>query len=185
MSEIEALTEEERHLVEEAIADVEASESALYEGTDVGRPELAEALRKMQAAYTALVVERVRIADLERDNEGWARNVQEMHERLRTVEAKETTRNAARLAELASGTVNRVEYDRMVEQRDTIRKERTEARDRARTLRGILGDVLADLVKLREDPAQLWLLEEAIATADLEGYKYNCDSPDYVEPPST
>jgi hypothetical protein len=55
---IETLTEEERHLAEEAISDVEASEHALSKGTDVGRPELAQALRKMQAAYTALVIER-------------------------------------------------------------------------------------------------------------------------------
>ncbi len=101
-------------------------------------------------------------------------------QRIATLEAKETARNAARLAELASGTVSRTEYEAMVQQRDTIRQERKEAMDRASTLRGILGDVLADLVKLRKDPAQLWLLDEAMAAADLDGSKYNCDSPDYV-----
>jgi hypothetical protein len=106
-----------------------------------------------------------------------------MQAKLQALEAKEQRRNEARLAELASGTVNRVEYDRMVEQRDTIRKERKDAQDRASTLRGILGDVLYELVKLREHPEERWRLDEAIATADLDGHKYNCDSPDYVGEP--
>lgn len=75
MAEIETLTEEERSLAEEAIAELEDSERVLSEGTDVGRPELALVLRKMQAGYTALVIERVsqrmRIAELERERDNW------------------------------------------------------------------------------------------------------------------
>jgi hypothetical protein len=85
-----------------------------------------------------------------------------MQAKLQALEAKEQRRNEARLAELASGTVNRVEYDRVVEQRDTLRKERTEAREQRDGLRWVLGDVLYDLLEMQKDPEHSWHLEEAI-----------------------
>jgi hypothetical protein len=167
MTEIEALTEEER-------ADLQTLKTRDGEGAwlDTG----ARALRILNAQAE-------RIAELEAECGRLTRDLVQRNGSLATLEAKEQRRNEARLAEIASGTVNRVEYDRMVEQRDTIRKERKDAQDRASTLRGILGDVLYELVKLREHPEERWRLDEAIATADLDGHKYNCDSPDYVGEP--
>ncbi len=83
-------------------------------------------------------------------------------QRVAAVEAKETSRNEARLAELASGTVPRTEYDAMVAQRDTLRQERTEAREQRDALRWVLGDVLSDLLEMQKDPEHSWHLEEAI-----------------------
>jgi hypothetical protein len=174
MTEIETLTDEER-------ADLQTLKTRDGEGAwlDTG----ARALRILNAQAERIAELR---AALDRSTDDHGDVCKELHAtkaKLRALEAKETTRNAGRLAELASGTVNRVEYDRMVEQRDTIRKERKDAQDRASTLRGILGDVLYELVKLREHPEERWRLDEAIATADLDGHKYNCDSPDYVGEP--
>lgn len=107
-----------------------------------------------------------RNTELEKDCEDYRSGCKAAQERVQALEAKETTRNAARLAELASGTVNRVEYDRMVEQRDTMRQERKDARDQCRDLRGALGDIQHDLKAFLLHAEQTWRVEEALFTLE-------------------
>jgi hypothetical protein len=86
--------------------------------------------------------------------------------RIAELEAKEQKRHADRLAELEGGTVSRVEYDRLVKQRDELRAERQDARHCVFGLRHALGDVLYELKEMLAQPQASWDLDEVILNAE-------------------
>ncbi len=123
MAESETLTEQERSAIRDWI----------------GGRDIVDLVHGLQSD-----AQRLREA-LDRSTDDHGEVCKELHAakaKLAALEAKETARNAARLAELASGTVSRTEYDAMVKQRDTIRQERTEARDQLRYAIELVADAL-------------------------------------------
>lgn len=132
MAKIETLTEEERALLQD-VQEVDWERICEKEAA-----ALQKALRIIDA-------QAAHIAELD------ARNAK-ARQRISELEAQV----------LAQDTVSRAEYDAIVKQRDTMRRERADALSEAEDLRRSTEGALFELEELRKKPIETWHLDEAI-----------------------
>jgi hypothetical protein len=148
MAEIETLTEHERELLEEM-----ADQYVGYSGNEDAQ---RKALRVIDAQAKRIEELEALLAHLQED----------LHKNLfLRDEARSKARQ--RISELeaqvlSADTVSKAEYQAMVQQRDTLRQERNEAREEVGGLCASIAQAVSDLEELRKNPGQSWWLEEVL-----------------------